>query len=125
MNMFFVLAAFVAAATFYVHTFVGGPRVALPLLESGALPPASKWLNYYTWHITTWLLAVMAASFAWAAMHNDARDVAALNTMLAAGNCALSIWVALKGSINPFRFPSTSLFALIVIFGVAGVIGAA
>lgn len=39
-------AAFMSMVTFAVHTFVGGPRVAAPLLADTNLPKASKWLNY-------------------------------------------------------------------------------
>ena len=61
------LAAAMALITTLVHTFAGGREVARPLLASNALPPASKWLNYYCWHITTILLAFMTAGYALAA----------------------------------------------------------
>ncbi|HFD31890.1 MAG TPA: hypothetical protein ENJ28_04145 [Gammaproteobacteria bacterium] len=46
-------AVVMSIITFVVHTFIGAPRVAKPLLENKDLPIASKWLNYYTWYITT------------------------------------------------------------------------
>lgn len=116
-NEVLALAALVSAVTFYVHTFIGGPVVARPLLASAALPPASKWLNYYTWHMATVLLAAMGAGFGWAAVRPDAHDLALFLTILAAANSLLSAWVAWKGGINPLRFPSTSLFALIAVLG--------
>ena len=61
------LAAAMALLTTLVHTFAGGREVARPLLASNALPPASKWLNYYCWHITTILLAINSAY--WSILH--------------------------------------------------------
>lgn len=116
-NVPLALAALVAAVTFYVHTFVGGPVVAGPLLASDALPRPSKWLNYYTWHMATLLLAAMTIGFGWAALRPDAHDLALFLTVLAAANALLSAWVARQGGINPLRFPSTSLFAGIAVLG--------
>ena len=54
MQIYFIMVGVVMSfITFVVHTFIGDPRVAKPLLENTNLPIASKWLNYYTWHITT------------------------------------------------------------------------
>lgn len=118
----FMVAALIAAVTWAVHTFAGGREVARPLLASDALPPASKWLNYYCWHIATILLAAMALTFAAAAFGHMARDSAALMTILAASLSVLSAAVALKGGIMPLRFPSTYLFALIALAGAIGLL---
>lgn len=112
-------AAVASAITFAVHTFIGGRFVARPLLADRSLPKAAKWLAYYCWHITTILLAAMAAAYGWAAWNGEARDLAIAITGLAALLSALSAGVALKGRINPLRFPSTSLFALIACLGAA------
>jgi hypothetical protein len=55
--------------TFIIHTFIGGPRVAKPLLENNNLPKASKWLNYYTWHITTIFTFLMGGGYGYVALH--------------------------------------------------------
>lgn len=120
MNLAWLLAALIALATFATHTFAGGKAVARPLLATDALPPASKWLNYYCWHIATVLLAAMAGVFAAAAVGRISADSAALMTMLAASLSALSVAVALKGRIQPLRFPSTWLFALVAVCGAWG-----
>ena len=110
-------AAVASAITFVVHTFVGGRVVARLLLDDRSLPKAAKWLSYYCWHIVTVLLAAMAASFGWAAWSGQARELAIGVTGLAALLSGLSVGVALKGNINPLRFPSTSLLALTACLG--------
>lgn len=112
-------AAVVSALTFYVHTFVGGKRVAAPLLKDQSLPLASKWLNYYCWHVTTVLIAFMAAGFVWLAFHPHIPSLVFLGALTLALS-VLSAAVALKAGIKPWQFPSTSLFAIIAaICGIA------
>lgn len=116
----FVAAAVIAAITFYVHTFVGGPRAAVPLLADTQLPKASKWLNYYCWHIVTILLAAMALSFAAVAVGLASQDVAWLLGALSLLLSVLSVFVAVKGGIHPLRFPSTTLFSLVALATLGG-----
>lgn len=116
-------ASFVSFVTFCVHTFIGGPRVAGPLLTSHHLPPASKWLNYYCWHIATVLLFSMSIGYGYVAMHPDRPELAVFLTGLSMALSALSAAVAMKGRINPLRFPSTSLFMTIFILGCAALTG--
>jgi hypothetical protein len=120
MNNWFLAAALASTVTFAVHTFAGGVAVARPLLASSALPPASKWLNYYCWHLVTLSLIGMALGFGWCARNADAADLALFLAVLAATSSALSIAVALKAGIGPWRFPSTTLFALIAVLAFAG-----
>ncbi len=110
-------AAAMSFVTFLVHTFIGGPRVAVPLLEDRNLPIASKWLNYYCWHITTIYTFLMGGAYAYVAMNPEKPELVVFLSIL---NCALSVLsavVAIKGKINPFRFPSTSLFASVSALG--------
>lgn len=108
-------AAALSAITFCVHTFVSGVRVARPFLADEGLPKASKWLNYYCWHIVTVLLAAMAVAYAATASGRVRTDVAWLLGVLAALFSGLSAWVARRGDIHPLRFPSTTLFALVAL----------
>ena len=64
-------AAVMSVVTFAIHTFIGGPRVAAPLLADTNLPKASKWLNYYCWHITTIYTFVMGGAYAYVAMRPE------------------------------------------------------
>lgn len=106
-------AAGIATVTFAIHTFAGGAAVARPLLADRSLPPASKWLNYYCWHITTVLIVFIAGALAIAAIDPVYRSLAVFCALLTGSLAILSGWVATKAQVSPFRFPSTSLFALI------------
>lgn len=127
-SLFLAAASAAALATLFVHLFIGGRRVARPLLADRALPRAAKWLSYYCWHIATLAIAFMAIMFAAAGTGELSRAaeiwavekiVAAGFALFAASLSALSVWVALKGAIHPLRFPSTSLFALIAALAAA------
>ena len=120
LNLFFVAAAAASLATFAVHTFAGGAHAARPLLAAQGLPRASRWLNYYTWHMATATLLIMAAGFAWAAVRPEAAEAAALLTVMAAVFSPLCIWVALKGGVAPWRFPASWLFVIILAAGLGG-----
>ncbi|MCF6236328.1 MAG: hypothetical protein L3J70_08180 [Gammaproteobacteria bacterium] len=108
--------------TFVVHTFIGGPLVAKPLLENKDLPIASKWLNYYTWHITTIFTLLMGGAYGYVALNPMNTELVFFLTILTGAFSCLSAVVALKGSINPFRFPSTSLFAIVCLLGLASLL---
>jgi len=120
LNPGFALAALVALITFGVHTFVGGIFVARPLLKARDLTPASRWLNYYTWHMATALLLFMTAGFGWAALVREAADVGFLLTAMASVFSPLCVVVALRGGIKPWRFPAASLFLIIALCGAFG-----
>jgi hypothetical protein len=121
-SVLLLCAAVMSAVAFCVHTFIGGPRVAGPLLSSSHLPLASKWLNYYCWHIATVLLFAMAAGFSYSAVHPRRPELPAFLVALSGALCILSVMVALKGKIHPLRFPSTSLFAVVAILGLASMV---
>lgn len=122
MNLGFVAAAVLSLITFGVHTFVGGKYAARPLLEATDFHKASRWLNYFTWHMATVLLLVMAAGYAWAAAAPAAWPAALILTIMAALFSPLCVWVTVKGGIKPWRFPASWLFALIVASALLGLI---
>ncbi len=111
------VATLVSIVTFFVHLIAGGKAVAGPLLESDALPAASKWLNYYCWHVTTILIAYLALAFGLLALTGGNGPAILILSSLTSCLSVLSAVVALKGGISPLRFPSTSLFGAISIFG--------
>ncbi|GMR05669.1 MAG: hypothetical protein BMS9Abin25_0244 [Gammaproteobacteria bacterium] len=123
MQVYFLWAASVMSIiTFAVHTFIGSPVVAGPLLKNTDLPKASKWLNYYTWHVTTIFTFTMGGAYAYAALNPDRLELVVFLTVVTAALSVLSAAVALKGNINPFRFPSTSLFATVSLLGLVGIL---
>lgn len=115
-------AAIMSVVTFAVHTFIGGPRVATPLLADTHLPKASKWLNYYCWHITTIYTFVMGGAYAYVAFNTEKTELVVFLSILNVSFTILSAVVAIKGNINPFRFPSTSLFATVSILGILSLV---
>jgi hypothetical protein len=117
MTFFLWGAAGSATVTFAIHTFAGGKAVARPLLADQSLPVASKWLNYYCWHITTVVIAFIAAMFAWLALTAPQADIIVALSSLTSVLCLLSAGVAIKAGVNPLQFPSTTLFAIIAAFG--------
>ena len=116
-NLGFATASALAVVTFLVHTFVGGIYVVRPLLAVDGLTRASRWLNYYCWHITTITIVAMATMFGYAARVPDGRGFGVLFTVLALSFSLLCIAVAIKGRVPPHRFPPTSLFGLIALAG--------
>lgn len=123
MQAYFLWAASVMSIiTFAVHTFIGGPVVAEPLLKNTDLPKASKWLNYYTWHVTTIFTFSMGGAYAYVALNPNRPELVVFLTVVTAALSVLSAAVALKGTINPFRFPSTSLFATVSLLGLLGLL---
>jgi hypothetical protein len=119
-ELWFWIATAASVTTLIVHTFVGGARVARPLLADETLPRAAKWLAYYCWHIVTLLLLYMSVAFGLVAARLAPKELAIFIAVNAASFSVLSAVVALKGSIAPYRFPSTSLFLIIAIAAVAG-----
>ena len=119
-NAGFAAASALALITFAVHTFVGGIHVVRPLLAAQGLSRASRWLNYYCWHMTTLTLLVMAAMFAYSALEPAARGFGVLFTVMALAFSLLCIAVAIKGGVQPRRFPATTLFAAVALAGLCG-----
>ena len=120
LNTGFAVAGVIAGITFLVHTFIGQIYVVRPLLAVDNLSPASRWLNFYCWHMVTILLAAMCAMFFYAAVALDARPLGIRLTVLAATFSLLCVAVALKGRVPPLRFPATSLFAAAALAGAWG-----
>jgi hypothetical protein len=123
MNTLFLLAASLTAmATFSVHVFIGGRFVAAPLLADTALPKAAKWLAFMCWHFTSIYLFGLIGAYAWAGVTGTGRPMITLLTLLNAGFCAMSMTAARMGGIAPWRFPSTTLFALLAGLGALALI---
>lgn len=116
MNAYLLWAgAGLSALTFAVHFFIGGRYVARPLLADQSLPRASKWLNYYCWHMVSVLLLFMVGGYAYAARTGQGAELIVFMGICAAAFSPLSAYVALRGGIHPLRFPSTSLFAALTL----------
>ena len=110
-------AVIISVITFAVHTFIGGPRVAAPLLANTSLPRASKWLNYFCWHMVTIYTFTIGGAYAYVALHPTKLELVFFLTVLNTAFAILSAAVAIKGKIHPLRFPSTSLFSILSLLG--------
>jgi hypothetical protein len=111
-DLLILSAALVLLITFFTHVVVGGRYVARPLLADTHLPKASKWLNYYCWHLVSLMLLALPLGLTYAAWHQPAQvTIAGLAVFLLACS-GLSAGVAMKGQIPPLRFPSTALFLI-------------
>ncbi|MBL4620750.1 MAG: hypothetical protein JKX88_11710 [Marinicaulis sp.] len=117
MSLFLWTAAGLAGVTFVIHVFAGGKVAARPLLADASLPPESKWLNYYCWHITSVMIAFVCAAFIWLGASHPQPPMVILLSSLTASLALLSVGVALKGGVHPLRLPSTTLFAAISALG--------
>ncbi len=109
-DLILLAASIVMAAAFFVHVFIGGKHVARPLLADRRLPPASKWLNYYCWHLASLMLAFFAIYLACSSLNRPNAFTLTGLAVFFAGCGALSVFAANKGGIPPLRFPSTTLF---------------
>ena len=64
----------------------------------------------------------MGGGYAYVALHPDRPELVVFLTVVTAALSLLSAAIALKGNINPFRFPSTSLFATVSLLGLSGLL---
>lgn len=118
-NYLMWVAVVLSFITFYVHTFIGSPRVAIPLLMNKDLPRASKWLNFYCWHMVTIYLFIMGGGYVFVALHQERPELVVFLTILNTNFAILSVIVAIKGKIKPLHFPSTTLFTLLSLVGIS------
>ncbi len=120
MNTAFAVAAGLSATTWAIHTFVGGPRVARPLLEA-EMDRVAMLTNYYCWHIVTITLATMALGFGYAGRVPGGRDVGVVMTALAISLGLWSLVLVLWKHRRPLELPQWSLFVAISAAALTGV----
>jgi len=118
-NVALIIAAGLSLLTWGIHTFVGGPRIAGPLLRS-ALPMVPKYTSYYCWHLVTIVLLAMAAGFAYAAFVPSGLDVAWLATLLALAFMGWSVALAFGKVRRPLHLPQWLLFLTISVAALVG-----
>lgn len=119
MNIMLAIASVLTAITWGIHTFVGGPTIAKPLLQS-PLEPVAKLTSYYCWHVVTLTLAAMAVAYAYAAFVESAVDVAIFVTALALAYMGWSVVLTLWKRRTIADLPQWILFGLICTVAVIG-----
>jgi hypothetical protein len=122
MNFFLLAASGAALVAFYVHTFIGGRFAAKPLLAAKDLPKATIWLNYFAWHITTFLLLILSGTFLLVGIGRADPDAAMMGAAIAAMISLLSVAVTLKAGIAVHRFPASYLLAVTALLAMIGLL---
>ncbi|MCF2870186.1 hypothetical protein L0664_03830 [Octadecabacter sp. G9-8] len=122
-NTWLFAAGSAAALTALIHTFVGGPEVAGPLLRAKDIPNTPKYVNYYCWHLVTITLFAMAIGLIWASVDQTQTGLAWMWTIIAVLFMAWSIALVVWKRQNPFFMPQWAFFAVVSGLAVAGLLG--
>jgi len=120
MNGFFIAASIASFIAFLIHVFVGGPKIAKPLLQARDIPTVPKLTNYYCWHGISIVLFAMSASFAWAAFNPDGFELAVLWTAIAGAFSLFGLGLVTAKKQQTRSMPQWVLFAVISGLGLAG-----
>lgn len=102
------------------HIFLGGREAARPLLEHDALKSISRMTNYYTWHLTTLALGLMATGFALSARPGATADAAAIALAFAVGAIGLCLAINARWRLRHKEHPQWILFLPVAILGGLG-----
>jgi hypothetical protein len=121
MNTGFAIAASLALLTWGIHTFVGTPQIARPLLDSD-MEPVPKYTNFYGWHLVTIVLFAMAGGFGYAATTPQGGDVGVLMTLLSGAFGLWSILLIAWKHRHPMQLPQWTLFVAVTAAGLVGVL---
>lgn len=115
-------AAAASGVTFVGHVVAGGQQVARALLRSGELPPLSKWMAYFCWHVTSVFVLSATVGYGLVAAGVAHGDVAVLLTCVNAVIWLLSIGVTVAGRLSAHRMPAIWLFGLMTLLGGAALL---
>lgn len=121
MDTYLAAAAAASFATFAIHTWIGGPAIAKPLLKSNDMHDVAKYTNYYCWHLVTLTLFVMGGSFAWAAVYPDGIELAWVSLLLSTSFLGWNLFLIVWKKQKFMEMPQWILFLAISAFGTAGV----
>jgi hypothetical protein len=121
MNAWLIAASVAAFVTFALHTFVGGPQFARPLLAARDLPRIPKLTMYFCWHMVTVLLLGMAIALAYGAfVPNPALTIAMIALSLAF--TVLSLGLVFGFRVSALHLPQWVLFLVITLLATAGLV---
>ncbi|UTW59577.1 hypothetical protein KFE96_04520 [Kordiimonas sp. SCSIO 12603] len=121
MNIYLVAAAAASFLTFAIHTWVGGPVIAKPLVESD-MHRVPKYTNYACWHIVTIMLFAMGGAFLWAAYFSDAIELAWFAFLLSSATLVWFAVLILWKRLSLVEFPQWALFVTIDILAFMGLV---
>ena len=120
MHTWLTVAGAAAAAVCALHTFMGGPAIAKPLLLAKGMNDVARYTNYYCWHMVTIILAGMAAAFIIAALLPQAIELAWATTLLSAAFAIWSIGLVVWKKQKPLHMPQWLLFVVVTALGGVG-----
>jgi len=123
MNIYFLVAAGLTAATLFIHCYFGGKKIVPPLLNSPDIQPVPKYIHYGNWHVATIHFTGMTLSYVWAAIYPEAIELAVLGTLVSA---AIFMWAVILNIWKKQSFraiPHWSFFLSITIAGSMGLAG--
>ncbi|MEM7694689.1 MAG: hypothetical protein AAF318_09575 [Pseudomonadota bacterium] len=120
LNVWFVAAALVAAATLTIHIAMGGADTVKPLLASD-LSESPRATLYLVWHISTAVLVAMALAFAAAALVPSAKALGAAATALSALFVLANVWAILRLRVPPKVLPQWIFFSSMAALGGLGI----
>ncbi len=109
MNLGFAIAAAIGLLGAGIHVFIGGPRLARPLLRS-SLHPLVITLLWACFHMVTLMVLAMSAVFAWAAVSYVGRPAAAAFTVVALAASLLVVGAGFKCKVSPLKLLPAYLF---------------
>lgn len=112
MNIYLIAAAAASFLTFAIHTWVGGPIIAKPLVDSD-MHRVPKFTNYACWHIVTIMLFAMGAAFMWAAFFPASTDLAWFVFLLSTATLGWFVVLILWKKLSWLEFPQWGLFVMI------------
>lgn len=119
MNKIQLVTGIGAASLAALHTFVGTPEVADPLLASD-LEDRAKYINFFCWHIVTIVLWAAAAGYLWSAIVRHSTELVVFLTIMMA---CIGVWgVILPPSVDLsyMTMPQGWLFFPIVALAIFG-----
>jgi len=120
-NVFLLAASAASFITFALHTWLGGPEVAGPLLRSGDMRNVAKYTNYYCWHLVTIMLFAMGCALVWAAYNPDGIELAWFMLFLALSFMVWNLWLLVWKKQSFIKMPQWFLFLVISVFTGLGV----
>ena len=124
MNLGFAIAAAIALTGAGIHVFIGGPRLARPLLNS-SLHRMVVTLLWFCFHVVTVTILAMGGVFAWAALSYLARPAASVMMGLAFACALVGVVAGLRCKVSPLRLIPIWLFlgmALAAFWGLEGTV---
>jgi hypothetical protein len=122
MNTYFAIAAVFSLFVSGLHFFLGGKRIARPLLDAKMVPDNVRCVQYFCWHITTLSLLLQAILFGIAAAYPAEVSLAIVATAFAGGIAVLGILMPPALKIGYKTMPQGLLFVPITALGLAGIL---